>query len=60
MRHLGKMAKWSAFILLLFSVSTTLQAQFTEGTIVGNVTDSSGAVVAGAAVQVTNVQTAIS
>lgn len=27
MKHLGKIAKWSAFILLLLSVSTTLQAQ---------------------------------
>jgi carboxypeptidase family protein/TonB-dependent receptor-like protein len=36
------------------------RAQFTEGTIDGNVTDTSGAVVSDAAVQVTNVQTGIS
>lgn len=57
MRHLGKMAKWSAFVLILFAVSTTLQAQLTEGSIAGAVTDVTGAAVAGASVKITNLQT---
>lgn len=57
MRHLGKMAKWSAFVLILFAVSTTLQAQLTEGSIAGAVTDVTGAAVAGAGVKITNLQT---
>src|ERR1035441_9739580 len=57
MRHSGKMAKWSAFVLLLFALSTTLQAQLTEGSISGAVTDVSGAAVSGASVKITNLQT---
>ena len=57
MRHSGKMAKWSAFVLLLFALSTTLQAQLTEGSIAGAVTDVSGAAVSGASVKITNLQT---
>ncbi len=57
MRHLGKIAKWSAFILLLFAVSTILQAQFTDGDIAGTVTDPSGAALVGATVTITNLQT---
>src|SRR5208283_1192170 len=57
MRHLGKIAKWSAFFLLLFSVSAILQAQFTDGDIAGTVTDPSGAALVGATVTITNLQT---
>ncbi|MGA2457278.1 MAG: TonB-dependent receptor [Terriglobales bacterium] len=57
MRHSGKMAKWSAFVLLLFALSTTLQAQFTDGDIAGTITDPSGAAIVGAAVTITNLQT---
>ncbi|MGB0108750.1 MAG: TonB-dependent receptor, partial [Terriglobales bacterium] len=57
MRHSGKIAKWSAFVLLLFALSTTLQAQLTEGSIAGAVTDVSGAAVSGASVKITNLQT---
>jgi len=51
------MAKWSAFVLLLFALSATLQAQLNEGSIDGAVTDVSGAAVAGASVKVANLQT---
>src|SRR5208337_4896170 len=57
MRHSDKMAKWSAFVLLLFALSATLQAQLNEGSIDGAVTDVSGAAVAGASVKVANLQT---
>jgi len=57
MRHLSKMTKWSAFLLIFFSVSTTLYAQLNQGTIAGAVTDASGAAVANASVKVTNLQT---
>src|ERR1017187_2873442 len=57
MRHLSKMAKWSAFILLLFAVSSTLHAQLTEGSITGAVADVTGAAVSGASVKITNLQT---
>src|SRR5271166_488576 len=59
MRHLSNIAKWSAFILFLFAVSTTLHAQLNEGTIAGAVTDASGAAVAGASVKITNLQTGL-
>ena len=51
------MARWSAFVLLLFTLSTTLQAQFTDGDIAGTITDPSGAAIVGAAVTITNLQT---
>jgi len=51
------MAKWSVFVLLLFAVSTTLQAQFTDGDIAGTVSDQSGATIAGATVTIKNLQT---
>jgi len=57
MRHSSKMAKWLAFVLLLFALSTTLQAQLTEGSIAGAVTDVSSAAVSGASVKITNLQT---
>jgi len=57
MRRPGKIAKWSAFTLLLFAVSTILQAQFTDGDIAGTVTDPSGAALVGATVTITNLQT---
>jgi len=57
MRRLGKIAKWSAFFLLLFWVSAILQAQFTDGDIAGTVTDPSGAALVGATVTITNLQT---
>lgn len=57
MRHSGKMAKWSAFVVLLFALSNTLQAQLTEGSIAGAVTDVSGGAVAGASAKITNLQT---
>jgi len=58
MKRLGLLARWPALASLILLCVGTARAQFTEGTIVGNVTDSSGAVVVGAAVRVTNVQTA--
>ncbi len=60
MKSFGQLARWPVLAGLIVLCCATAHAQFTEGTIVGNVTDSSGAVVAGGAVQVTNVQTAIS
>ncbi|MGP0099297.1 MAG: carboxypeptidase regulatory-like domain-containing protein, partial [Terriglobales bacterium] len=58
MRRSSKMAKWSAFVLILFAVSTTLHAQLNEGSIAGAVTDVSGAAISGASVKITNLQTA--
>ena len=52
----------SAFWVVLFTwlASPTLKAQVgTEGSILGTVTDSSGAVIAGAEVTVTNVDTGL-
>src|SRR5579872_244430 len=49
----------SAFILLLLS-SFSLNAQTTTGSIVGTVTDPSGAVIGGAAITITNIGTNIS
>ena len=58
MKPFGQLARWPAiagFIVVVCSATT--QAQFTEGAVVGTVTDPSGAVVAGATVEVTDVQT---
>jgi Carboxypeptidase regulatory-like domain/TonB dependent receptor len=57
MRRLDMMAKYSVFVLLLFALSTTLQAQLSEGNIAGALSDASGAAVAGASVKITNLQT---
>jgi hypothetical protein len=57
MRHSARIGKWSAFVLLLFALSTTLQAQLNEGGIAGAVTDVSGAAVSGASIKITNPQT---
>ncbi len=59
MKRLAHLARCQAVGGLLFLYCATTHAQFTEGALVGTVTDPSGAVVAGATVQVTNVQTAI-
>ncbi len=48
------------FLLLLILSATMAQAQVLYGTISGNVTDSSGAVVAGGQVVVLEVQTGVS
>jgi hypothetical protein len=60
MERSGHPARWPVFAGWIFLCCATACAQFTEGSIVGNVTDASGAVIAGAAVQVTNIQTAVS
>jgi hypothetical protein len=57
MKCFGERTRWPAFVVLLFALSTTLQAQLTEGSIAGAVTDVTGAVVAGASVKITNLQT---
>ena len=50
--------RWAGLIALLFSVfATPAFGQTSKATIVGTVTDTSGAVVAGATVTVTNVGT---
>jgi len=53
------LARGSAFVFFFLLCCGTLHGQFTEGAIVGTVTDSTGAIVAGATVQVINVQTAV-
>jgi outer membrane receptor protein involved in Fe transport len=57
MKCFGERTRWPAFVVLLFALSTTLQAQLTEGSIAGAVTDVTGAVVAGASVKITSLQT---
>ena len=57
MRHLNKMAKCLAFVLLLLALSTTLHAQLSEGSIAGAVADVTGAAVAGANLKITSLQT---
>jgi hypothetical protein len=58
MKRFGQLAQWLALVSSIVFWSMAAHAQFTEGSIVGSVTDSSGAAIAGAAVQITNVQTA--
>src|SRR5258708_14166813 len=48
-----------AIVLFLFTSLTRLGAQTTTGSIVGTVSDPSGAVIAGANITVTNIDTAI-
>jgi len=57
MNCFGERTRWLALVVLLFALSTTLQAQLTEGSIAGAVTDATGAAVAGASVKITNLQT---
>jgi hypothetical protein len=60
MKRRGQLARCElvvGFILMMCCAAS--QAQFTEGAVVGTVSDPSGAVVAGAAVEVTDVQTGI-
>jgi len=59
MKRLGQLARWPTFAGLIF-LCVAAYAQFTENTIVGHVSDSSGAAAVGAKVQVTNVSTGIS
>jgi hypothetical protein len=59
MMPLRQLAVWPAIAGFLVIYCATTQAQFTEGAIVGTVTDPSGAVVEGASVEVTDVQTGI-
>jgi hypothetical protein len=56
---LGQSLPWIAlaFLLLVTSVTSTALAQQTNATIVGNITDTSGAVVVGATVNATNKST---
>jgi outer membrane receptor protein involved in Fe transport len=60
MKHFGQLVRWLTLVGLPLLCWVTAPAQFTEGTIVGHVSDSSGAAVVGAKVQVTNVSTGIS
>jgi hypothetical protein len=60
MQRLRQPARKLGLASLTFLCCAIAYAQFTEGSIDGNVTDSTGAVIAGAAVQVANVQTAAS
>jgi hypothetical protein len=56
---LRKLLSFRAIVAVLFLLTTNLFAQIDTGTIVGQVTDPSGAVVAGAAVVVTNTATGV-
>src|SRR5215469_13359485 len=49
----------AGLLLCLFALSISLPAQTTEGAIVGSITDPSGAVISGATVTVTNMDTGI-
>jgi hypothetical protein len=60
MKRLGQLVLWPAIVGFIAMCCATAQAQFTEGALVGTVPDPSGAVVAGATVEVTEVQTRIS
>ena len=57
MECFGQLTRWPALAGLIFLCCIFAQAQFTEGTIVGTITDTSGAAVAGAAVRIVNQQT---
>ena len=58
--HSGAALRVLCLALLLVSIAgTVVQAQTTNAAIVGTVTDSSGVVVGGAAVQVKNVATSV-
>jgi outer membrane receptor protein involved in Fe transport len=59
MKRFGHLACWPAWAGLILFCCAAAYGQFTEGSIVGSVTDASGAVIAGAAVEITDVQTAI-
>jgi len=50
-------AKVTAFLLLMLSLPSAVRAQETTGTIAGNITDATGAVVVGATVTATNTLT---
>lgn len=56
MKCIGTWTKW-LLVLALLSLPLGLHAQFTEGTIVGTITDTTGAAVAGATVRIVNQQT---
>jgi len=56
MTRFGRWAKWP-FLFALFLFAASLQAQWTEGTIAGTVSDVSGAGVVGAVVRIVNQQT---
>ena len=57
MRGFGQLAKWPALVCLFVVSFVSMQAQLNEGSVAGVVTDVSGAVVAGASVKITNLQT---
>ena len=59
MKCLTQLMLWPAIASFIFLCCTTMHAQFTEGAVVGTVTDPSGAVVAGATVEVAEIQTGI-
>jgi hypothetical protein len=53
----GKLLKFAALLLFVMSIALVTSAQQTTATIVGNVTDSTDAVVVGATIKATNVKT---
>lgn len=55
--HGGRMYRLLAVCSLLFALTTVSQAQNSSASVVGRVTDATGAVVPGVAVKVTNVET---
>src|SRR5215469_5707621 len=57
--HRGLIAAFAVFTILLFAFTTALQAQVLYGSLTGNVTDPSGAVVSGAKVEALNIQTGV-
>jgi len=59
MKSSGQKARWPALagLVFIFIFCATAYAQFTEGTVVGTITDTSGAAVAGATVKIVNQQT---
>ncbi len=58
MKRFAQWARWPALVSLLFVSFLSMQAQFTDGDIAGTITDPSGAAIIGAAVTITNLQTA--
>lgn len=57
MRIVGKLTSWTGWALLPILLTGLLSAQVDKATISGTVTDQSGAVIVGASVMVTNVDT---
>src|ERR1035438_7161257 len=59
MKSFEQLAKWLALAFLLLVWSVSMHAQLNEGGIAGAVTDSSDAVVGGASVKISNLQTGL-